>query len=73
MSQNDTQSDKTSESDKVEFQNIELEQNLIVEFWGFLKENKKFWLIPIIVVMLLLGLLIVFGGSSAAPFIYTLF
>lgn len=40
----------------------------------FMKERKKFWLTPIILVLLLLGILIVFGGSSAiAPFIYTLF
>jgi hypothetical protein len=42
--------------------------------WGFLKERKKFWLAPIIIVLLLLGFIIVFGGSSAlAPFIYTIF
>jgi hypothetical protein len=42
--------------------------------WGFLKNRKKFWLLPIIVVMLMLGTLIVLAGSSAiAPFIYTLF
>ena len=40
----------------------------------FMKERKKFWLAPIILVLLLLGILIVFGGGSAvAPFIYTLF
>jgi hypothetical protein len=40
----------------------------------FMKERKKFWLAPIILVLLILGVLIVFGGSSAvAPFIYTLF
>ena len=40
----------------------------------FLKERKKFWLAPIIIVLLFLGFIIVFGGSSAvAPFIYTLF
>ncbi len=40
----------------------------------FIKERKKFWLAPVIFVLLLLGILIVFGGSSAiAPFIYTLF
>jgi hypothetical protein len=39
-----------------------------------MKERKKFWLAPIILVLLLLGLLLVFGGGSAiAPFIYTLF
>jgi len=46
---------------------------IVAEFWEFLKENKKFWLIPIIIVLLLFGLLIFLGGSSAAPFIYTLF
>jgi hypothetical protein len=44
------------------------------DIWLFLKERKKFWLAPLIVIILLLGLLIVFGGGSAlAPFIYTLF
>lgn len=39
-----------------------------------MKERKKFWLAPVIVILLLIGLLIVFGGSSAiAPFIYTIF
>ena len=46
----------------------------IKDLWLFLKERKKFWLVPIIVILLLLGVLIVFGGSSAvAPFIYTIF
>jgi hypothetical protein len=44
------------------------------DLWSFMKERKKFWLAPIIIVLLLLGILIVFGGgSSVAPFIYTLF
>jgi len=44
------------------------------DLWKFMLVRKKFWLAPIIIVLLLLGLLIVFGGSSAiAPFIYTLF
>jgi Family of unknown function (DUF5989) len=44
------------------------------DLWGFLKERKKFWLLPLILIMLLLGALIVFAGSTAiAPFIYTLF
>jgi hypothetical protein len=47
---------------------------LIKDLWGFMKERKKFWLAPIIVVMLLLGGLIVLTqGSAIAPFIYTLF
>jgi hypothetical protein len=44
------------------------------DLWNFMKERKKYWLAPIIILLLILGTLIVFGGSSAiAPFIYTLF
>ena len=44
------------------------------EFWQFLRQEKKYWLVPIVVVFVLFGLLIVFSQSSAvAPFIYTLF
>jgi hypothetical protein len=47
---------------------------LISELWGFMKVRKKFWLLPIIIVLVLLGALIVFTESSAvAPFIYALF
>lgn len=46
----------------------------IKEIWLFLKDRKKFWLIPLILVLLMLSILIFLGGSSAiAPFIYTLF
>jgi hypothetical protein len=46
----------------------------IIDLWDFMKERKKFWLAPIILVMLLLGVLIVVAqGSAVAPFIYTLF
>ena len=44
------------------------------DLWGFMRERKKFWLAPIILVMVLLGALIVLAqGSAVAPFIYTLF
>jgi len=47
---------------------------LIGELWLFLKQRKKFWLLPIIVVLALFGALLVFAqGSAVAPFIYTLF
>lgn len=46
---------------------------ILKEFWDFLKVRKKWWLTPIIVVLLLLGLLILFAGSPTSPFIYTLF
>ena len=45
----------------------------IGEFWNFLKQSKKWWLLPIVVVLVGLGLLIALSGSAAAPFIYTLF
>ncbi len=47
---------------------------LLREFWGFMKVRKKFYLLPIIIILVLLGALIVFTESSAvAPFIYALF
>jgi Family of unknown function (DUF5989) len=47
---------------------------LVFELWSFMKERKKFWLLPIVVCLLLLGSLIVLtSGSAVAPFIYTLF
>lgn len=47
---------------------------LIIDLWDFLKIRKKFWMAPIIIVLLLLGGLIVLTqGSAVAPFIYTLF
>ncbi len=48
--------------------------SILSEFWGFMKERKKWWLGPIVFMMLLLSLLIVLSqGSAVAPFIYTLF
>jgi len=48
--------------------------DVLKDLWGFMRERKKFWLLPIIVVFAILGVLIVFGGASAlAPFIYSLF
>lgn len=44
------------------------------DLWMFIRERRKYWLAPIIIFLLLLGLLIVFGGGSAvAPFIYSIF
>jgi hypothetical protein len=48
--------------------------SLLKEFWGFLKVRKKWWLLPIILVMLFVGSLLVLAqGSALAPFIYTIF
>jgi hypothetical protein len=46
---------------------------LIKEFLSFLAHNKKWWLLPILVVLFLFGLLIILGGTAAGPFIYPLF
>lgn len=47
---------------------------LLKDLWMFMKERKKFWLAPIIIILLLLGtLLVLTQGSAVAPFIYTLF
>jgi len=47
---------------------------ILKEFWQFLRARKKWWLTPIVIMLLLLGLLIFFSqGSVVAPFIYTLF
>jgi hypothetical protein len=48
--------------------------DILKDLWGFMRVRKKYWLLPIILIMLLLGGLIVFSsGSALAPFIYTLF
>ena len=48
---------------------------LLAEFWQFLKQRKKYWLMPIVIMLMLLGLLLVLTASAGplAPFIYTLF
>lgn len=47
---------------------------LMKEFWMYLRVRKKWWLLPIVVVMVLVGTLLVFAqGSALAPFIYTIF
>jgi hypothetical protein len=46
----------------------------LMELWGFMRERKKFWLLPIVICLVLLGSLIVLtSGTAVAPFIYTLF
>ena len=48
--------------------------DFLQELWAFMKVRKKFWLLPIIIILLLLGgLLVLAQGSAMAPFIYTLF
>ena len=58
-----------------EFQTHAAEERvgLLAEFWDFVKHNKKWWLLPILIVLLVVGALVLLSGTAAAPFIYTLF
>ena len=48
--------------------------SIVAELWGFLRVRKKFWLVPIMLMLLIFGgLIILVQGSAVAPFIYTLF
>lgn len=48
--------------------------DLLKDLWAFMRERKKFWMAPIIIILVLLGMLIVLAeGSAIAPFIYTIF
>lgn len=64
-----------SQKDKSQFASTAAgkQPNLLSEFFAMMKQNKKFWLGPIIIILLLFGVLITLGSSAAAPFIYSLF
>lgn len=65
-----------SQEPRNEFEKAAAEQqseSLLREFWAFLSYNKKWWLLPILICLLLLGVLIFLSSTAAAPFIYTLF
>jgi len=47
--------------------------NILREFLDFLRHNKKWWLLPIILILLLLGLVVMLSGTAIAPFLYPLF
>ena len=74
---NDSQSNAPQSSTKAqsafEAQARQKSSSLLSELFGFLKANKAWWLAPIVVMLLLVGVLIFLGGTVAAPFIYTLF
>ena len=68
-----------SDNDQIQQTNEFLEHatgrrtGVLREFWDYLRDNKKWWLLPILIVLLLFGILVFLSGSAAAPFIYTLF
>ena len=64
--------DKAQPPNEFERQAEEVAPGLIAEFIDFLKHSKKWWLTPIIVVLLLIGFLIFLSGTAAAPFIYSI-
>jgi hypothetical protein len=47
--------------------------SFLKDLWFYLRERKKWWLAPLIVIFILIGVLLILGGTSLAPFIYTLF
>ncbi len=49
------------------------DQSFLRELWGFLRENKKWWLLPILLMLLVLGALVFLAGTGLAPFLYPLF
>jgi len=65
-----------SEKKKSEFEKAAAEggqQGILGETWSFIRENKKWWLLPIVLVLIIFGALVLLSGSAVAPFIYTLF
>ena len=68
-----TTDERRSEAEEFARQAEQASPSLVREFIDFLLHNKKWWLAPIIVVLLFVGLLVILAGTGAAPFIYTLF
>ena len=69
MSDSDSKSKANKFASEAEGESV----GLVSELVAFLKDNKKWWLLPILVVLFMVGVLVVLGGTGAAPFIYTLF
>jgi uncharacterized protein DUF5989 len=68
---NDSENPDSSQNNFAEVAHRTTAPSLLGEFWEFLRHNKKWWLLPILIVLLLFGLLIFLSGTGAAPFIYT--
>lgn len=67
-----------ADTDKSQPNELELEaqkkqSGFMGEMWQFLRSNKKWWLTPVVVILVGVGILVLLGSSAAAPFIYTLF
>jgi Family of unknown function (DUF5989) len=64
---------KTDNNDFERIAKSQHESSFLGELWALMRQQRKYWLMPIIVVLLLLGLLVSLSGTAVAPFIYTLF
>ncbi len=76
MTEGSGSSDSATKTDRERMVHHLAEQKkpqLLVELLGFLRHNKKWWLAPLVLMLLLLGAILVLGGTAAAPFIYTIF
>jgi hypothetical protein len=65
--------DRQTESSQFTREANARQQGFLGELWEFITQNKKWWLTPIVIILIAFGLLIALGGTAAAPFIYTLF
>ncbi len=65
--------DPASDADRFERQADRPNPGVLAELWDLVIHNKKWWLIPVIAVLLLIGVLVVLGSTAAAPFIYPMF
>ena len=72
MSEND-QHDSKEQGNAFSHEAQQVQTGFLAEFMDFLLHNKKWWITPILIVLLFVGLLVMLGGTAAAPFIYTLF
>jgi len=68
-----SEADKPTSTSDFQEQSQQSRGSFLAEFWNFLKHNKKWWLLPILIVLLGLGLLVLLSGTALAPFIYPLF
>ena len=65
--------EKPEQTSEFEQEATQQRTGLVREFWDFLKDNKKWWLLPIIVMILLIGAMVVLTSTGVGPFIYAMF
>ena len=68
-----TMNDRNTGAGRFEDQAGRKRQSFVGEMWSFLRHNKKWWMLPMLAVILVMGALVLLGGTPFAPFIYTLF